>query len=87
MTDIYRMTIRMLLFNHNRESFSHKELEKLKSTHMYEPFETFPEELQNIFNILGENCFQRDRRRKTGSLNQAKSVGWKIADCFTNCQT
>ena len=56
MTDIYQMTVKMILFNHmhDREGFSRKELQKLKSTHMYEPFENFPEELQKIFNKVGE---------------------------------
>ena len=56
MTDIYQMTVKMILFNHmhDREGFSRKELEKLRSTHMYEPFENFPEELQKIFNKVGE---------------------------------
>ena len=60
MTDIYQMTVKMFLFNHmhNREGFSRKELEKLKSTHMYEPFENFPEKLQKIFNSLGEIAFK-----------------------------
>ena len=48
----------MFLFNHNREGFSPEELEELKSTHMYEPFEKFPEELQKIFNSLGEIAFK-----------------------------
>ncbi|XP_015750503.1 PREDICTED: nucleotide-binding oligomerization domain-containing protein 2-like [Acropora digitifera] len=56
MTDIYQMTVKMFLFNHmhNREGFPREELEKLKSTHMYEPFENFPQELQKIFNKVGE---------------------------------
>ena len=56
MTDIYQMTVKMILFNHmhDREGFSREELKKLKSTHMYEPFENFPEELQKIFNKVGE---------------------------------
>ena len=58
MTDIYKMTVKMFLFNHNREGFSLKELERLKSTHMYEPFEKFPEELRKIFNSLGEIAFK-----------------------------
>ena len=53
-TDIYKMTVKMVFFNHNRESWSLKKLERLKETHMYEPFESFPEELQKIFNRLGE---------------------------------
>ena len=59
-TDIYQMTVKMFLFNHmrNREGFPPEELEKLKSTHMYEPFENFPQELQKIFNSLGEIAFK-----------------------------
>ncbi|XP_044168841.1 NACHT, LRR and PYD domains-containing protein 9-like [Acropora millepora] len=60
MTDIYQMTVKMILFNHmhDREGFPRKELEKLKSTHMYEPFENFPEEVQKIFNKVGEIAFK-----------------------------
>ena len=58
MTHIYEMTVKMFLFNHNREGFSLKELERLKSTHMYEPFDKFPEELQKIINSLGEIAFK-----------------------------
>ena len=58
MTDIYKMTVKMLLFNHNREAFSPEKLEEIKWTHMYEPFEKFPEELQKILNSLGEIAFK-----------------------------
>ena len=58
MTHIYEMTVKMFLFNHNREGFSQKELERLKSTHMYKPFDKFPEELQKIINSLGEIAFK-----------------------------
>ena len=60
MTDIYQMTVKMILFNHmhDREGFPREELEKLKSTHMYEPFENFPRELQKIFSSLGEIAFK-----------------------------
>ena len=58
MTDIYKMTVKMFLFNHNREGFSQKELERLKSTHMYEPFDKFPEELKKMLNSLGEIAFK-----------------------------
>ena len=58
MTDIYKVTVKMFMFNHNREGLSLKELERLKSTHMYEPFDKFPEELQKIFNSLGEIAFK-----------------------------
>ena len=57
-TDIYKMTVKMIFFNHNREGFFSEELERLKSTHMYEPFENFPDELQKIFNSLGEIAFK-----------------------------
>ena len=58
MTDIYKMTVKIFLFNHNRECFSLKELERLKSTHMYEPFDKFPEELKKMLNSLGEIAFK-----------------------------
>ena len=58
MTDIYKMTVKMLLFNHNRKVFSLEKLEEVKSTHMYVPFEEFPEELQKILNSLGEIAFK-----------------------------
>ena len=58
MTDIYKMTVKMFLFNHNREGFSQEELQKLKSTHMYAPFEEFPEEFQKLFKRLGEIAFK-----------------------------
>ena len=60
MTDIYQMTVKMFLFNHmhNREGFPREELEKLKSTHMYGPFENFPEDLQKIFNSLGKIAYK-----------------------------
>ena len=60
MTDIYQMTVKMFLFNHmhNREGFPREELEKLKSTHMYEPFENFPQELQELLKSLGEIAFK-----------------------------
>ena len=60
MTDIYQMTVKMILFNHmhDRQGLPRKELEKLKSTHMHEPFENFPEELQKIFNSVGEIAFK-----------------------------
>ena len=58
MTDIYKMTVKMFLFNHNRERFSLDELERLKSKYMYEPFDKFPEELKKILNSLGEIAFK-----------------------------
>ncbi|XP_044169600.1 uncharacterized protein LOC114955169 [Acropora millepora] len=57
-TDIYQMTVKMVFFKHNREKLSLDELEKLKKTHMYEPFESFPEEVQELFNRLGEIAFK-----------------------------
>ena len=53
-TDIYQMTVKMVFFKHNRENLSLEELKKLKKTHMYEPFENFPEEVQKLFYRLGE---------------------------------
>ena len=64
MTDIYKITVKMFLFNHNREGFSPEELARLKSTHMDKPFDELPEELQKIFNSLGEIAFKGiDERR------------------------
>ena len=64
MTDIYKMTVKMFLFNHNREGYSPEKLARLKSTHMDEPFDELPEELQKIFNSLGEIAFKGiDERR------------------------
>ncbi|XP_067022322.1 NACHT, LRR and PYD domains-containing protein 9-like [Acropora muricata] len=57
-TDIYQMTVKMVFFKHNRENLSLEELEKLKKTHMYEPFENFPEKLQKLFYRLGEIAFK-----------------------------
>ena len=57
-TDVYQMIVKMVFFNHNRESWPPKKLEKLKETHMYEPFENFPEELQEFLNRLGEIAFK-----------------------------
>ena len=57
-TDIYQMTVKMVFFEHNRDSWSPEELKKLKEKHMYEPFENFPEELQEIFYRLGEIAFK-----------------------------
>ena len=52
------MTVKMFLFNHNREGLSPEELERLKSTYMDEPSDKLPEELQEIFNSLGEIAFK-----------------------------
>ena len=57
-TDIYKMTVKMVFFNHNREGFTQKELEKLKSTYMYKPFEKFPKDVQEMFSSLGEIAFK-----------------------------
>ncbi|XP_044177584.1 protein NLRC5-like [Acropora millepora] len=58
MTDIYKMTVKMFLFNHNREGFSPEQLARLKSTYINEPFDKLPEDLQKIFNSLGEIAFK-----------------------------
>ena len=57
-TNIYQMIVKMVFFNHNRESWPPEKLEKLKRTHMYEPFENFPEELQKVLKSLGEIAFK-----------------------------
>ena len=57
-TDIYQMTVKMVFFKHNRENLSLEELEKLKKTHMYEPFENFPVEIQKFLYRLGEIAFE-----------------------------
>ena len=57
-TDIYQMTVKMVFFKHNRESLSLEELETLKKTHMYQPLENFPEELQKLFYRLGKIAFK-----------------------------
>ena len=58
MTDIYKITVKMFLLGHNREGFSPEELARLKSTHMDEPFDKLPEELQKVFRSLGEIAFK-----------------------------
>jgi len=63
-TDIYQMTVKMVFFKHNRENLSPEELEKLKKTHTYEPFENFPEELQKLFYRLGEIAFKGIKERR-----------------------
>ena len=56
--------IRGFTSDDNREGFSPEELARLKSTHMDEPFDELPEELQKIFNSLGEIAFKGiDERR------------------------
>ena len=78
MTEIYKMTVKMLLFKHNREGFSQKELEKLESTHMYEPLEKFPEELQKILSSLGEIAF---KGIEEGRLLFESSEVSRLEDC------
>ena len=77
-TDIYEMTVKMFFFNHNREGFSRKELEKLKSTHMYKPLEEFPKELKKVFDSLGEIAF---RRIEEGRLLFGSSEVCGLEDC------
>ena len=79
-TDIYQMTVKMFLFNHmhNREGFPREELEMLKSTHMYEPFEKFPEDLQKIFNSLGKIAY---KGIKEGRLLFESSEVSGLEDC------
>ena len=57
-TDVYQMIVKMVFFNHNRESWPPGELKKFKETPMYEPFENFPEELQEPLNRLGKIAFK-----------------------------
>jgi len=78
MTHIYKMTVKMIFFNHNREGSSQKELEKLKSTHMYEPFEKFPEKVKKIFSSLGEIAF---KGIKEGRLLFESSEVSGLEDC------
>ena len=80
MTDIYQMTVKMILFNHmhDMEGLPRKELEKLKSTHMYEPFENFPKKLQKILNSLGETAF---KGIKEGRLLFESSEVSGLEDC------
>ena len=77
-TDIYKMTVKMVFFNHNRESWPLQKLAELKETHMYEPFENFPEELQKIFNRLGEIAF---KGIKEGRLLFESSEVKEFEDC------
>ena len=78
MTDIYKMTVKMLLFKHNREGSSQEELKELESTHMYEPFERFPGELLKILNSLGEIAF---KGIKEGRLLFESSEVSGLEDC------
>ena len=77
-TDIYQMTVKMVFFNHNREKWSLNKLETLKGTHMYEPFENFPEELKEILNRLGEIALEGI---KEGRLLFASSEVSGLEDC------
>ena len=58
MTDIYKITIKMFVLSHNRQDISPEELARLKSTHMDEPFDKLPEELQKVFSSLGEIAYK-----------------------------
>ncbi|XP_067034790.1 nucleotide-binding oligomerization domain-containing protein 1-like [Acropora muricata] len=78
MKDIYEMTVKMFFFNHNREGFFPEELKRLKSTHMYKPFDKFPEDLQKIFNGLGEIAF---KGIKEGRLLFESSEVSGLEDC------
>ena len=77
-TDIYQMTVKMVFFNHNREKWSLNKLETLKETHMYEPFENFPEELKKFFNRLGKIAL---KGIKEGRLLFASSEVSGLEDC------
>ena len=77
-TDIYQMIVKMVFFNHNREKWSLNKLETLKETHMYEPFENFPEELKTFFNRLGEIAF---KGIEEGRLLFASSEVTGLEDC------
>ena len=77
-TDIYQMTVKMVFFNHNREKWSLNKLETLKGTHMYEPFENFPEELKEILNRLGKIALEGI---KEGRLLFASSEVSGLEDC------
>ena len=57
-TDIYKMIVTRVFFSHNRESWSPKDHEKLKSTLMSEPPQNVPKEIQRILNNLGKIAFK-----------------------------
>ena len=78
MTDIYKMTVKMFLFNHNRQGFSPKELARLKSMHMDKPFDKLPEDLQKLFNSLGEIAFKAIEEGRL--LFESNEVGG-LEDC------
>ena len=77
-TDIYQMTVKMVFFNYNREKWSLNKLKNLKKTHMYEPFENFPEELKEFFNRLGKIAL---KGIKEGRLLFASSEVSGLEDC------
>ena len=77
-TDIYKMTVKMVFFNHNRESCSPEKLGKLKETHMYDSFEKFPEELKELLYRLGEIAF---KGIKEGRLLFESSEVSGLEDC------
>ena len=77
-TDIYKMTVKMVFFNHNRESCSPEKIGKLKETHMYDSFEKFPEELQELLYRLGEIAF---KGIKEGRLLFESSEVSGLEDC------
>ena len=77
-TDIYKMTVKMVFFNHNRESCSPEKLGKLKEKHMYDSFEKFPEELQELLYRLGEIAF---KGIKEGRLLFESSEVSRLEDC------
>ena len=78
MTDIYKITVKMFLLSHNREGFSPEELARLKSTHMDEPFDKLPEELQKVVSSLGEIAF---KGIKEGRLLFESSEVSGLEDC------
>ena len=65
-TDIYQMTVKMVFF------------ETLEETHMYEPFENFPEEIKKVLNRLGEIAF---KGIKEGRLLFESSEVSGLEDC------
>ena len=77
-TDIYKMTVKMVFFNHNRESCSPEKIGKLKETHMYDSFEKFPEQLQELLYRLGEIAF---KGIKEGRLLFESSEVSGLEDC------
>ena len=77
-TDIYKMTVKMVFFNHNRESCSPEKLGKLKEMHMYDSFEKFPKELKELLYRLGEIAF---KGIKEGRLLFESSEVSGLEDC------